>query len=184
MANKSPPYPYQECNTMETKDLDFCLDKDCDYLVSTDGHQVMYCSLGIWKQEEKFHLGPSNEDIWEMLVPEDVKMHFIRGIPHTRKEWAREIYDVIWMIENSSIEWDERSIKILDDAYDYCDYYGLSEKRDQIKKLRIEFFVADKKLDLHIISMDRIRGFFHDEWWNPTDDQSPEYDITKRYGGD
>ena len=49
----SPPYPYPECKGKVT-DIDFCIEKDCEHLQSVQGHQIQYCSLSLWKMEEKY----------------------------------------------------------------------------------------------------------------------------------
>ena len=52
-SKQSPSYPYPECGG-KILDIDFCIEKDCKHLQSEQRHQIQYCSLSLWKAEEKY----------------------------------------------------------------------------------------------------------------------------------
>ena len=109
----------------------------------------------------------TNEEIWNQSLPPNFKQKCsFMDTPFNRKTWAQEIWGFIEVIEESSHGWDERNITILDDAYDYCDAYGIKEVRDKIKELHTRFFEGQESLT---VDMNYLRSFFHDEWIKPLD---------------
>jgi hypothetical protein len=110
----------------------------------------------------------TNEDIWNMSIPKNIIHCFLRVQPTNRKEWAKAIYNVISAIEQSTCMWDNHSLKILDDAYNYCEAYNLYDMKNKIVEYHTKYF-TDEDIS---IDMNDIRNFFHDEWFNPTDDES------------
>ena len=107
-----------------------------------------------------------NEEIWNQPVPKSYEKHFIFEYPKNRKDWAQKIHQTIEVIEESTCSWDEGNIKILYDAFDYCEAYNLKKLKKKVIELRTKFF-AKKSV---VIDMNNLRYFFHDEWFNPTSD--------------
>lgn len=54
---KSPPFPYPEC--LEEHTLDFCEDKDCEYLGCSADFCNYWCNLVLEKLEEQHPWGQS-----------------------------------------------------------------------------------------------------------------------------
>lgn len=121
-----------------------------------------------------------NDDIWNMSIPEGIKHHFLFETPTNRKEWAKYIYDTIQAIECSTCSCDKHNLKILDDAYDYCLTYDLDKMRNRIVELHTNFFTSKPMA----INMNDLRSFFHDEWFNPTNDNRLTFDRYQIIGSE
>jgi len=115
-------------------------------------------------------------------LPDDIKLadFFLYEKPTTRREWARNIYDVVFAIEGSTMSWDKHNIQIIEEAVRYFKTYKMLSlvwwTERLIKQISSNGWDM-REGDSVRLTVNNLRGILHDEWFRPEKINDDEFSI-------
>jgi len=113
----------------------------------------------------------TNEEIWNMKLPSHLITRHVTPwrLPKTRKEWSKNIYNMIYAVEESTVNWDEGTILILDEAILYFETYNMPILAWWTKELKKQILHPELRNEERNVNIDAntLRGIFHDEMMDP-----------------
>jgi len=123
-----------------------------------------------------------NAKIWSLEVP-NVKHQ--TGInyktPKNRKEWAKNIYTILFTHAYSGMDKDLAQ-RVIDEGITYFETYDLPDLRWWLKQLKVDILndtiFTHKVFGTEVTQFNSLRGMFHDEILNPS--ECPHTSGTRR----